>query len=837
MKAGRLCGVLLLVPGIGLSEGLAQSHASAPDADASAPELVVQTGHSVPVHWTRFSPSVAWSTVGVPDRPGNGEIIATGSNDGTVKIWDTRELREVRVLRLGNGASIGAMAISRDGAKVAAVGGDLAKVWEIGTGREVFTVRLSAASGSSDPVLAKSIAFNQDGTRLAVGDDKHAEVWAIDGSGNPLLVTSLAEKIAFGPGDVLAVVGHDPIPPGKSVDLSIPYRITVWDTRTRSSLGSYAGVGYYVFSVAVNEDGSVLSWGGGCMPRQPCGSTVRRIARDGSIRDSNGPPLHPTGGTFCPETGMLAVGTSDGHVMLWDVAEEKSVYQGTTDKSFIEDVSCSHDGQRLVSGESRGRVTLWDRKQPAPIRVLEGFANEIDGFAADPSSRNLMFLGRGTNFQYGYTETLLRWDTGSVKAPEYVPNSSAPLIESEDGRWIAVGKNKQSVVLVDDKGAVLDTGISAPGAAVAFDPVGEQFAASQDGAITLWSTHPWTRRGRVARWTNLLLETVAFSRDGKTLASAGGEGAVMLWDLPGMRRRCVLGEIRDPTHTTWSVAFSPDRKTLASAGNDQMIQLWNVESCALVGSLAGHEGPIHQIVYSSDGKLIASAGWDGTTCLWDVEKRIVKYIFRGHGWLVESVAFIDHDRIVVSGGQDGTARLWEVASGKELATVVTFRDGVNWLIATPEGYFDSTASAAEKIFWRIGETNDLVPLSRFYTDFYRPGLLTELLQGKRPVPVIDVATSLGIPSLRTMLSSDADLAHIEHRGNTTLICLSVPPGASMGVDIADENLLKQRQELKVVPDDPTCKNQIDLGRLGEEYRASRQRSAPTFPDAMGWRGL
>jgi hypothetical protein len=214
----------------------------------------------------------------------------------------------------------------------------------------------------------------------------------------------------------------------------------------------------------------------------------------------------------------------------------------------------------------------------------------------------------------------------------------------------------------------------------------------------------------------------------------------------------------------------------------------------------------------------------------------VKYVFRGHGWLVDSVAFLDQDRIVVTGGEDGTARLLEVASGRELATIVTFRDGVNWLIATPGGYFDSTATAAEKIFWRIGETNDLVPLSRFYTDFYRPGLLTELLQGKRHVPEIDVATSIGIPSLRTMLASNAGLAHIEHRQNRMLMCLSVPPGASIGVDIADEELLNQRQELKVVPDDPTCKNQIDLGGLSEAQLKSVERLAngPRQPFRPPW---
>ena len=238
---------------------------------------------------------------------------------------------------------------------------------------------------------------------------------------------------------------------------------------------------------------------------------------------------------------------------------------------------------------------------------------------------------------------------------------------------------------------------------------------------------------------------------------------MMLWDLPGLHQHCVLGDIKGPEHTTWSVAFSPSQRILASAGNDKIIQLWDPDTCKPLGALVGHDGSVHEIRFSSNGRYLASAGWDGTVRLWDMENRSQKYVFIGHGWLVDTVAFIASDKILVSGGEDGTAHLWDVATGEELATVVTFRDGINWLVATPGGYFDSTATAAAKIFWRVDNTNELVPLSCYYTDFYRPGLLTELLAGKRPVPEIDVATSLGIPSLRTMLSSNADLAHVEQR--------------------------------------------------------------------------
>jgi WD40 repeat protein len=784
----------------------------------SALELAVQTGHSVPVHGVLFSPIVDWKTLGFPSRKGSGEIVATGSNDGTVRIWDMATLREVRSLPLASGSSIGAIALSPDGKLVAAAGSHLVKVWEIATGREILAFQ-------DGPSYGRSAAFSGDGTKLAVGDQTFARVWNIADPHNAMTAPDPAEKIAFGPGDILAVAGHDPIPEGKSIDPSIPYRAAVWDVGRGVRVGAFSGKGYYVLSLAVLEDGSISALGadGKCNAVDGCTTVIRRSLDGTEIADLRGPPWYPTASAFCPDSRFFAAGSNDGRVILWDVERQKAVYEGATPGEFMEGISCSHDQMRLASGESRGRVAIWERNQNAPTHILEGVANEIEGIVSDPSSTHLFLLGRGTSFQYGYTETVLRWDIPTLRAPTYLSDASSPLAMSDDGRWTAIGHEKQTVVIYREENRFVDTETPSQGTAVAFDAAGERFAAAFNGTINVWRTSPWQQEAHVDAWTNLRIETVAFSRDGDILASAGGEGYVILWDLPSMRQRCTLGDKKGPQDTVWTVAFSPDRKTLASAGNDREIQLWDIATCKLVGNLVGSGSAIKQISFSSDGEFLASAGWDGTVRLWTVKQRQQKNLLSGHGWLVDSVRFIASDKIVISGGQDGTARLWDVDEGRELASVVTFRDGQNWLVATPEGYFDSTATAAEKIFWRVDGTNNLVPLSRYYTDFFYPGLLTEILEGKRPVPEIDIATALGIPSLRTMLSSDA-LAHVEKRGNQVLICLAVPPGIALDANVASENLARRRYlprhlyELQVVPEDPTCKNQIDLGEFTESQR-------------------
>jgi WD40 repeat protein len=112
-------------------------------------------------------------------------------------------------------------------------------------------------------------------------------------------------------------------------------------------------------------------------------------------------------------------------------------------------------------------------------------------------------------------------------------------------------------------------------------------------------------------------ESVAFSPDGKTLASADFDGTIQVWDVATHRQ---LGDaLSGHTGPVWSVAFSPDGKTLASANNDGTIRLWDVVSRQPLGDpLRGHTGLVWSVAFSPDGKTLASASSDRTIRLWDV---------------------------------------------------------------------------------------------------------------------------------------------------------------------------------------------------------------------------
>lgn len=252
---------------------------------------------------------------------------------------------------------------------------------------------------------------------------------------------------------------------------------------------------------------------------------------------------------------------------------------------------------------------------------------------------------------------------------------------SPDGTTVASGGADGTVVLwraaTGDKIHVIDAH-SKDVEAVSFSPDGKMLAtAGKDNAIVLWNTATGKEisslevqprkglAGSIGRWKSLAgysqwVVAVAFSPDGKSLASGGNGKAVILWDVKTGEQTNIL---EGHSSRVRSVAFSPDGKMLASGSDDNTVILWDTATGNEIRTLEGHSYSVNSVCFSPDGKILVSGSDDNSITLWDVKTGAKTQDLKGHSESVRSVMFSADGKILASGSSDQTVILWDVSTG------------------------------------------------------------------------------------------------------------------------------------------------------------------------------
>ena len=186
---------------------------------------------------------------------------------------------------------------------------------------------------------------------------------------------------------------------------------------------------------------------------------------------------------------------------------------------------------------------------------------------------------------------------------------------------------------------------------VTFSPNGQRLA-TVGAHVKLWNTYNWTEITTLRH--DAWVWAVAFSADGKLLATGDASGQVNVWDV---QKRHIVTHLQGDTEHIGSVAFSPNNRILAAAGYEGKVKLWKVASWEYLGTLNAN-GTVHEVSFSPDSRTLVSTGYASVN-LWKVESgEKIATLTEHTGW-VNTVDFSSDGGTLISGGEDETLRIWD----------------------------------------------------------------------------------------------------------------------------------------------------------------------------------
>ena len=614
-------------------------------------QLVTLVGHTQPVRALCCSP--------------DGKLIAScggskGNVPGEVKIWDMKT--GVNVLTLGgHNCPIGSAAFSPDGRILASGGiihrsprvvGSEVKLWDVATGTEIGSIRDGAYC----------VQFSPDGRFLGIGGRQirlhSTEDWS--------LVRAYQFDSSAGSTQIPSV---SPNGMARIWDTDIVDRRFDWinDIQVMRGLGAFSSHWGGVHSIDFSTDST----------------RIASVTGDGKARiwdTDNGEELQviTTGFSgarhiaFHPNNDELAVGNSNGDVQIWNWSNNEEIARFHTRAGSLTSLDFSPDG-RWLSVCSNAGAEIWSTATGSLMRKFSGHTRHITLASFAQQGRQLVTAGAD--------QTLKLWDLTSAEEPQefwvqlagigdiaFSPNGTAIAVASKMDRNTPVDSRQFNLCLWDsDQKNVERTyeGHKNWLTSVAFSPDGKRIATgSHDKQTIIWdagASEPLLKLTGHTEWVTC----VTFASD-DVLVSGSDDATVRFWNA--RTGKLVLNKRAHDGGVT-SLANVPAHRLVVSAGADGVVRIWSPEGDE-VANATSPLGSIHGLALSADGQHLATAS-DRTVHIWEFEAildrgvSVPRVTITGHTSPITGLAFSPDGKRLATAASDYNLNLWDVASGQE----------------------------------------------------------------------------------------------------------------------------------------------------------------------------
>ena len=500
----------------------------------------------------------------------DGHLLAAGIVEQRLKLWNLTTKKEQNLAPTAKDFTT--IKFSRDGRLVALSENYAVKIWDVASGRELTQLKVPHSS-AINPYTEAFLAFSEDGKRVATsGFDTDTIVWEIETGKRVASLsgrTNMAYSVAFSAdGSQLSSGGR-----------------TRWDLRTGRGVRTVPATTEKTYGVP-SPDGrlvAVMKLGSKevSLLESPSGRQLHQLAPSGDAGNVEKLRFNSDGTLLAVVHGMIDQGNQTtvtpgsfahgSQIKIYDVKTGREIRSLAANESPSE-VDFSADGRVIATIGSMGKSSLWDAQSGSKLRDLT--ASPIPSFTPPqikpgqmPSMPNMAEISAMMTNMMG------------AMAAGTMGQTVTSLAFSPDGRTVVTGGVESKANI--DFGAMMSGAMS--GAKGGKRPKGQKTPDPDD-----------------------------FMKDFKVESV----GQVQIWDVASGRE---IGALKGHGRAVAKVAFSRDGKLLATAGTDSTIKLWDFAAKRELKTLTGHTSNIESLDFSPDGSLIASAGEDGSTFLWDAK--------------------------------------------------------------------------------------------------------------------------------------------------------------------------------------------------------------------------